>query len=784
MSLAVLSALGQAQQTGRVYTTEDYARAERFMSYAIDPLVYHTVDHAVWLADGRMWYRDTGPDGVTFRLVDPAKGSAAVAFDQAGMAAALNEAIRSGRLKTPVVATIEAGHLPIDDLLFEDGDRAVVVTIAGRRVRCDLGKTTMCGAGEEIAATRPKEPYELSPDEKLAAFVRESNLWVRDIASGRETQLTTDGLPLFGYATDNAGWRHSANAMLVWSPDSRKIATFRLDVRRVGRMAVVGTAAGHAPIETWRYPLAGDAEVAMMERVVIDVAAAKVIRLKTLPDVHRGTLCDDIACTEGHGWDDVQWSADSTRLVYVSVSRDHKQETVRMADAATGAVRDLFSESSATYLESGVTEGGGGPPKICWRYLSRSNEILWYSQQDDWGQLYLYDAASGRLKRQVTHGVGNVTELLRVDETAHVVYVTAVGKEAGWDPYFAAMYRVSLEDGATKLLSPEQAEHVVTASRDGRYFLDVASTPTTPQVARVRDAEGQVMVSLPPQEIGRLKEFGWAPPEPITVKSRDGKWELYGMLFKPTRFDSAARYPVVDMVYPGPQTGSCGSRAFAAARRDMQALAELGFAVVCLDGEGTPLRSKAFHDALYGDMGDNTIPDQVAGIRELAKRYAWMDVERVGIYGHSGGGAATAAAMFHFPDFFKVGISESGNHDNRVYEDDWAEKWQGLLVRNPDGSTNYDNQANQMAAKNLKGRLLLMHGTMDDNVPPANTLLVVRALMDANKDFDLIMVPNAAHGYGAYAPYIARRRWDYFVRYLAGGTPPAEYAMKHVPGTP
>jgi dipeptidyl aminopeptidase/acylaminoacyl peptidase len=210
----------------------------------------------------------------------------------------------------------------------------------------------------------------------------------------------------------------------------------------------------------------------------------------------------------------------------------------------------------------------------------------------------------------------------------------------------------------------------------------------------------------------------------------------------------------------------------------MQSLAELGFIVVCIDGMGTPNRSKAFHDALFGDLADNTIPDQVAGIKELAAKYPWIDVDRVGIYGHSGGGAATAAAMFHFPDFFKVGVSESGNHDNRVYEDDWAEKWVGLLKKNVDGSTNYDSQANQNFAKNLKGHLLLVHGTMDDNVPPNNTLLVVDALIKANKDFDLLMIPNARHEYGAATPYVTRRRWDHFVRYLAGGVPPAEYQMK------
>ena len=230
----------------------------------------------------------------------------------------------------------------------------------------------------------------------------------------------------------------------------------------------------------------------------------------------------------------------------------------------------------------------------------------------------------------------------------------------------------------------------------------------------------------------------------------------------------AKKYPIVDYIYPGPQTGSVGSRSFSAARVDHQALAELGFIVVAIDGLGTPWRSKSFHDAFDGDIGDNTLPDQVAALRELGTRYPWIDLDRVGVWGHSGGGYATADAMFTYPDFFKVGISESGNHDNRNYEDDWAEKWQGLQATGKDGRSNYDAQANQNRAANLKGHLLLAHGLMDDNVPPSNTLLVVDALVKANKDFDLVVFPNARHGYGVDAPYMMRRRWDYFVRWLLG----------------
>ena len=269
-------------------------------------------------------------------------------------------------------------------------------------------------------------------------------------------------------------------------------------------------------------------------------------------------------------------------------------------------------------------------------------------------------------------------------------------------------------------------------------------------------------------------------PATIVVKARDGKTDLYGQMFKPSNFDASKKYPVVLYIYPGPQVGSVRSRSFAPAHGDHQALAELGFVVVAIDGMGTPLRSKSFQDAWYGNMADNTLPDQVAALKELAARHPWFDISRLGIWGHSGGGNATAAAMFRYPDFFKVGIAESGNHDNLTYEDDWAERYHGLLEKRDDGKTNYTGQDNASLAKNLKGKLFLIHGMMDDNVPPQSTLQVVDALMKANKDFDLLMLPHARHGFGKDGNYVMRRRWDYFVRNLQGVEPPAQFELKPV----
>ena len=588
--------------------------------------------------------------------------------------------------------------------------------------------------------------------------------------------MTTDGVKDFGYATDNAGWSSSNRPILRWSPDSKRIATFQQDQRNVGEMYLVETKVGHPLLRAWKYPLPGDEVVPMISRVVMDLDGPRVTRLKMPPDQHRSTLCDHITCrgeTPGQ-WADVEWNADGSKLAFVSTSRDHRQETLRIANATTGEVRDVLKEEVATFFES-------GNGRINWRYLADSHEVIWFSERDNWGHLYLYDSETGALKNRITSGEGNVTQVLRVDEKNRVIYFLGVGKEKGRDPYFVHLYRVGFDGKNAALLTPEDANHEISLSPSGRYFTDSYSKPDVPAVAVMRDSAGKLAGTLEKADIARLTATGWKPPIPFTVKARDGATDLYGLMFRPSNFDAAKKYPIVNHIYPGPQTGSVRGRSFSDARGDCQALAELGFIVIELDGMGTPWRSKKFHEAYFGNLGDNTLPDQVTGMKQLAAKYPWIDVNRAGIYGHSGGGYATADAMFRYPDFFKVGVSEAGNHDNREYEDDWGEKWQGLLQTNADGTTNYDNQANQLQAKNLKGKLLLAHGTMDNNVPPYNTLLLVDELIKANKDFDLLMLPNRNHGFGNEA-YMVRRRWDYFVRWLLGAEPPEGYVLKPPPG--
>ncbi len=716
---ALISTDGIAQQAP-VVTAADYVRAEQFLRDNVIPLVSGMPVQPMWLSRDRFGYRNTRGGKSQFILVDPSRGTRVPCSPETDRC--------GGSLDPREVSRLQAG-------------------------------------APRPSGTRAES---VSPDGKRTVFIRNYNLWVRDIATSRETQLTTDGQKNFGYATDNAGWIKSDRPVLIWSPDSRKIATFQQDERHVGEMYLVATKVGHPDLQAWKYPLPGDSVIAMIQRVVINIDTPRVVRFQMPPDAHRSTLCDHVIC-RGTEWADVQWYPDGSHVAFVSTSRDHKHEVFRVADAASGAVRDVLREDVATQYES-------GNGMVNWRALPASNEVIWFSERDDWGQLYLYDLTTGQLKSKITSGEGNIAQLRSVDEKTRTLWFVGNAKERGRDPYFRHFYKIRMDGTGLTLLTPENADHDIALAPSGQYFIDAYSTPETPPVTVVRDLNGKNIVTLETADITGLKAIGWKPPMPIIVKARDGKTDLYGLMYVPTNLNRTKHYPIVNHIYPGPQTGSVGGRSFAPARGDAQALAELGFIVVEIDGMGTPWRSKSFHDAYYGRMGDNTLPDQVAGMKELAARYPWIDLDRAGIYGHSGGGFAAADAMFRYPDFFKVGISEAGNHDQREYEDDWGERYQGLLVRTPDGGDNYAPEANQIYAKNLKGKLLLAHGTMDDNVPPYNTLLVVDELIRANKDFDLILLPNRAHGFGN-EPYMVRRRWDYFVKNLLGAEPPREYQI-------
>ena len=630
-----------------------------------------------------------------------------------------------------------------------------------------------------------KNPYSInrnefiSPNGFLAAFIDDYNLWIRDLKTNELTQLTFDGEKNYGYATNNAGWIKTDGPVLKWSLSSDKIATFRQDARGVGEMYLTTTNVGHPKLQAWKYALPGDEKIFEIERLIIDLKTNDIIRLKMKNDFQRSTTTDHIA---GRGGEllDTQWSKDGSKLAFISSSRDHKIANLKIADAKTGNISSVFKETVDTYYESGLGSEN-------WKVLFDSNEFIWYSEKDNWGHIYLYDLETKELKNRITKGDWLVRKLLHIDENKRELFFTAGGKEEG-NPYHVYLYKVNFDGTELTCLTPEKGSHKINPSPDWNYFVTTYSSTMNPPVSVLKNRDGNLIHELSKSDLSSLYQTDWQNPIEFSVKARDGVTDLYGIMYIPSFYNENDKYPVLNYIYPGPQSGSVGNYSFYVAKRDFQALAELGFVVVSVDAMGTPGRSKSFHDAYYGNIGDNGLPDNISAIEQLSKRYKSMDTDRVGIWGHSGGGFASTAALLRYPDFYDVAVSSSGNHDNRNYEADWGEKWHGLLTPSDLDTqdsksdfdilqTNYDIQANQLFVDNLKGKLLIAHGMLDDNVPPSNTMIVVDALIKSNKDFDLILFPNKRHGYGDMNNYMMRRKWDYFVKHLKGLNPPKGYSF-------
>ena len=645
--------------------------------------------------------------------------------------------------------------------------------------KTDNNHTTKIETKKNIQVVKKNRNEFLSPNEKLAAYIEDFNLWIRNTKTGKRIQLTFDGEKDYGYATNNAGWIQSKGPVLKWSPKSDKIATFRQDARGVGEMYLTTTNVGHPKLQAWKYALPGDEKIFEIERLIIDIKSKKITKLKMKNDFQRSTTTDHIA---GRGGEllDTQWSEDSSKLAFISSSRDHKEAHLQIADSKTGNVYSVHKENVDTYYESGVRSEN-------WKVLFDSNEFIWYSEKDNWGHIYLYDLNTKKLKNRITSGNWLVRKVMHIDNDKREIIFTAGGKEKG-NPYHVYMYKVNFDGNNLTCLTPEKGTHSINPSPNWNYFVTTYSTTKNAPKSILKDRDGKTLFQLSTSNTDELKENGWQEPIEFNVKARDEKTNLYGLLYLPSNYKKNEKYPVLNYIYPGPQSGSVGNYSFMVARRDFQALAELGFAVVAVDAMGTPGRSKSFHDAYYGNMGDNGLPDNIAAIKQLSKKYTSMDLTKVGIWGHSGGGFASTGALLRYPEFYDVAVSSSGNHDNRNYEADWGEKWQGLMqpvdLNIEDNNseydsrkTNYDSQANQLLVENLKGKLLIAHGMLDDNVPPSNTMLVVDELIKANKDFDLILFPNKRHGYGDLSNYMMRRKWDYFVKHLKGVEPPKEFSF-------
>ena len=766
-------------------TREAYARAEGFLPWNVEKLVFGIGVEPHWIGDGgRFWYRNRTRDGVEFVLVDPTGGTRQPAFDHVRLAAALSRA--SGRATTH-------DHLPFDDIELPDDSATVRFDAHERRWECDLDTYTC----HEIERRPERDEGVLrSPDERREVFVRDHNLWVRDVESGDERQLTNDGEPYWDYASQPEGrttavtdWltRKKVPPSAVWSPDSRKLLTHRLDQRQVREMHLLqGHPGGHGarPVpHSYRMPLPGDEELALAHLLIVDAEDG------TLTPVHAEPLwCVAFAPPE-RGY--VGWNEDSSHAWFINRERGFLAASLHAVDAGTGETRMVLEERGETLTVPHLSPTTDRP--MVW--LSRDgSRAIWHSQRDGWGHLYLYDGTTGGVITQLTTGPWVVRELIHVDEDERVAFFTAGGRERDWTPYQRALYRVGFDGEELQLLTSEDADHDIHPSKDGRFFVDTYSRPDLPPVSVVRDGSGAILVELEIADIEGLLATGWRFPERHTLKARDGVTDIHALVIRPTTFDPARRYPVLDSIYPGPQrvqapvgfpaTDTSSIAGFWAA----QSLAELGFIVLMIDAQGMPFRSKAFHDFAYRNFEDGGgLPDHIVAMRQLAHRDPSLDLSRVGIYGHSGGGYASVKALLQHPDFYSVAVSSAGNHDQRGYMGEWGEMYLGLPERNPEA---WEAQSNLPLVGNLRGKLLLAWGEMDDNVHPALTIQLIDAFIKAGKDIDMLVLPNANHAFAdlglagrdtrGASPnnlFFLRKRWDYFVRHLLGAEPPEGYVI-------
>jgi dipeptidyl-peptidase 4 len=778
-----------ASDAPKVVTAADYDRAERFLRGHMPRYVDNADIEHHWIgAEDKFWYRRTNAaGGHEFVVVDATTGRRNAAFDQTALAEALSKATQK---------KVDAENLPFSVFRFVDGKRAIEFWYGAGYWTC-LIKSAQCS--QEPASTA--HPFEVvSPDGKWAAFVRDYNVWIRPTAGGEDVPLTHDGIEFNSYATFSGYglvWMRLVRlglplpTQVLWSPDSKHLLTYRVDDNKVKTLSLLEAVPEDGSMRpktyTFRYPMPGDEELPMGQLVVLDVATRQQRSLDAPP-----FIAIFASPTQKH---DAWWGADSKSIYYIHYDRYRKNASLYKADADNGGATELFRESSATFLEF--------TPEYFEKELAsslESGDIVWYSQRDGWGHLYLYDKA-GKLLNQITRGEWNVRSIARIDEPRKIIYFLAGGREKDRDPNEVVLYSVHFDGSGLRVLTPEEGDHelphglgvlklpdaIVTDaerlrfSASGRFFVDTYSRPNTAPVFVVRAATGRLVKKLEEANLSKLIAGGYTPVEPFKALAADGVTPIYGNLYRPSNFDPSKRYPVIDSIYPGPMDTRVGKNFGQALfgtfdAFQTQSLAELGFIVITIDGRGTALRSKAFMDYAYGHMERaSDLEDHIAGMRQLAARYPYMDLDRVGAEGISGGGFATAHALLAYPDFYKVGVSSSGNQEQRAYISGWGEMYLGPPKENEPA---YLAAANPTLAGNLKGKLLLIHGEMDENVSPAMAMKLSDALIKANKDFDFLYMPNEGHGAGL-SPYAVRREWDYFVRNLLGAEPPANYDLRH-----
>jgi dipeptidyl aminopeptidase/acylaminoacyl peptidase len=740
-----------------------YADAEALLPHRLKKLVLHGQVQPSWIPGTEtFWYRDRGESGVRFVLVDAEARTQRPAFDHEQMAAALGRVLEE---------EYDADNLPFVGIeVFGEPDGGTVQVVVGeQRIEVTLDDY-------DASILGPDHPAEArSPDGRWSVGVRDHDLYLRDTVSQEIRPLTADGEKDHAYGAhvdaaatkvmqENLGF--TLPPVVVWSPDSSRFVTHRLDQRGVELMHLVRSAppgGGRPELMTYHYPMVGDERFAHAELVVFDAESGTMTR----------AACDPVptpfvpALSLGFVW----WNDDSTKVHFITSDRGDRVSRIHELDPVDGEVALLVEESSDTHIKFG--------PHYHERNIEvlDSGDVVLWSERSGWAHLYVHRPNGATTA--LTSGEWVVRDIVSVDEDLRRVVFTAAGRD-GSDRYLRELYSVSLDGGEITTITSDGLDHDPRPSSSGRYFVDVMSRHDVPGISVLRDASGDVVLELQQADTSALYAAGWTAPERVTVRSADGVTDLNCGIYLPHDFDPSKSYPVLDEIYAGVQVSTTPLRfpmsgGPATAERSGAIFAALGFVVVTVDARGTALRHRAFQDHARIAGRPQFVDDHVAAINQLAETRPWMDLDRVGIFGHSGGGYGSTRAMLEAPAVFKVAVSSSGNHDDSSYHAWWGEKFFGLAEE-----YDFTSHANTSLAQNLRGKLLLAHGEMDDNVTPHQTMALVDALIAADKDFDLLIIPNSEHSLLANQAYWIRRRWDYFVEHLMGRTPPT-YRIADVP---
>ena len=792
--------------------------AARFAPYKIQEMVHSTTVSPSWIEGSeRFWYEWEDSDGTSYNIVDPVRGTKSQLFDNDRIAAELTRI---------TLDPWDGQHLPIRNIRFIDANTLQFDVESSQDEDIDEEEEVDTEEEEEdtdqqersdkkmyhfeydvgTQTLRELEDYEspnnhpgwanVSPDGETVVFARNYNLWmisgsdyelILDARRGEsgdeadeaeedveveEIQLTTDGEEFYAYG--GSGGRGETNvtyeenmddrkrAGVVWSKDSQKFALVRRDQREVGDLWVVHAVGNKRPeLETYKYDMPGEENVTQSELLIYDLAARNMVQVEDDPwkDQMMSVTTDRqfVYPDSDEPRQQVWLSDNSDELWFTRTSRDRKRTDVMIANAATGEVQTIIEDRLNTYMETRNVE------KL------DNGDLLWWSERDGWAHIYRY-GSDGTLKNRVTEGPWHVDGIAGVDNERGYVFVLGQGRESGEDPYYQHLYRVNLDGSGLTLLNPGDFDHRVTMGESSRFFVESYSRVNTTPASALFSASGEKILDLETADFSALTEAGYEFPELFKAEADDGVTDMYGVMYKPYDFDPSKKYPIVAYVYPGPQPASVSK--FFSTNASEQALAQFGFIVVTLGNRGgNPDRSKWYHNYGYGDLRDYGLADKKAVLEQLGDRHDFIDLDRVGIYGHSGGGFMSTAAMLVYPDFFKAAVSSSGNHNNDVYNRNWSETHHGVQeVVDDEGNVSFefDIEKNSDLAANLKGHLLLTTGDVDNNVHHAGTFRMAEALIRANKRFDFFMFPGQRHGYGDMGDYWFWLRAEYFVKHLLG----------------